>query len=111
MSDPIIRESGIITGPKTGQTFTATLVANTNLDTDLSATAALAPALLGGVLGLTTTIATQVAFGDAAVTIAASDPPFAAGQVYYFVPCGSHMGLKSTGAAVVNVWYAGRIGP
>jgi hypothetical protein len=110
MANKYVKHGGVTFGPRVEATesFTVTLLANTNTPQDLATI--LPNVKAGGVIGFRCTVAdTQIAFGDAAVTIVAANPPFPTGTVHYMVPSGQFLSLKSTGAAVVYLWDAGRI--
>ncbi len=106
----LIKESGIVFGPETGKTkkLTADGTAQT---TTLAAALSNGELELtnGTVIGVLASAATQIAFGESAVTIAADDPAFPANVVHYMVTTGDNLGYKAANLTVIYIWYAGHV--
>lgn len=104
----LIKESGIVYGPETGKTKKLT-TDGTGQNITLASALPNADMTNGAVIGVLASAATQIAFGQSAVTIAADDPSFPATVVHYMVVTGSNLGYKATNGTPVYLWYAGHV--
>jgi hypothetical protein len=105
----LIKANGIVFGPKDGETKKLT-ADGTAQDTTMASALPEAAMTNGSVIGVLCSAATQLAFGDEAVTIGADDPAIPGGiEPQYMVVTGSHLGYKATNGTVIYIWYAGHV--